>query len=114
MQIGASNGIALNTVIGTVTVQDELVAGAYLDAHADFVLDAATYFQFANQDASNFRITRVANAAAPEPTDGPRVHLITVFYTTSNFRITRVANAAAPEPTDGPRVHLITVFYTKA
>lgn len=81
MQIGASNGIALNTVIGTVTVQDELVAGAYLDAHADFVLDAATYLQFAGQDASNFRITRVANAAAPEPTDGPRVHLITVFYT---------------------------------
>jgi hypothetical protein len=72
MQIGASNGIALNTVIGTVTVQDELVAGAYLDAHADFVLDAATYFQFANQDASNFRITRVANAAAPEPSRCPR------------------------------------------
>jgi hypothetical protein len=81
LQVGASNGIAVNTIVGTITVADELVAGAYLDAHADFVLDAATYLQFASQEASNFRITRVSNTAAPEPTDGPRVHLITMFYT---------------------------------
>jgi hypothetical protein len=80
IQVGASNGLPLNTIVGTITVQDEPVAGTWLDAHAEFTLDAATYLQFANQDALNFRLTRVNNSVAPEPSDGPRVHLIELDY----------------------------------
>jgi hypothetical protein len=80
-QIGASDGTPLNAIVGTEVQQDVLVSGTWLDAHAEFTLDAATYLQFAGQDALNLRITRIANSGGvTEPSDGPRVHLIELDY----------------------------------
>jgi hypothetical protein len=80
IQVGASDGTPLNAIIGTITAQDVVAGATWIDAHAEFALDAATYLSFVDQDALNFRIERIANAAAPEPSDGPRVHLITMYY----------------------------------
>ena len=80
-QIGASNGTPVNIILGTIPDQDVLVGATWVDFHAEFVLDAATYLQLVGQEAVNFKIIRVANSGGvPEPTDGPRAHLITLAY----------------------------------
>ena len=75
MDVGASNGIAVNTILQTITVADVPVAAQYFDAHADFVVNSATV-NLGSVDALLFKLVRIAST--DDPTADPRVHLIEV------------------------------------
>ena len=71
--VGDTNGDRVDVIQQTITVADTPVAAQFIDAHTDFVVNAAQV-NLANADSLNFRIERIASS--DDPTADPRVHLI--------------------------------------
>ena len=71
--VGDSNGGQVNLILQTINATDIAVAAQYVDAHADFLIDATTV-NLAAADSLHIRIERTASS--DDPTAGPRVHLI--------------------------------------
>lgn len=77
LDIGSSDGIAINTVLGVESDYDILVSDQYIDAHAIFTLTHAEYSK-EDIDGLNMKLTRVASS--DDPTAHPRVHLINAIF----------------------------------
>lgn len=73
MAVGESDGNQVNVIRQTINAADVPVAAQYYDAHADFLVDAATV-NLAAADSLHVRLERIASS--DDPTADPRVHLI--------------------------------------
>lgn len=71
--VGESNGDRVDLILQTINATDIAVAAQYVDAHADFLIDA-TAVNLALADSLHIRVERTASSN--DPTAGPRVHLI--------------------------------------
>ena len=76
LDVGASNGVAVNTILQTINATDVPVAAQYIDAKADFVVDSTTVDLNDSVDALLFKLVRIASS--DDPTAAPRVHLIEI------------------------------------
>lgn len=71
--VGDANGDRVDVIRQTITVEDVPVAAQFINASADFTVNAAQV-NLANADVLHFRIERIVSS--DDPTADPRVHLI--------------------------------------
>jgi hypothetical protein len=76
VDVGASDGQPVNTILGTFSETDVAVSDQWLDFHLDIVIDAATVMPGGDEDALQFNIRRIASA--DDPLADVRVHLATL------------------------------------
>lgn len=72
--VGDSNGDRVDVIRQTITVADTATNAAFIDAHTDFLIDAATV-NLAAADSLHVRVERIASSNDPAQAQ-PRVHLV--------------------------------------
>lgn len=73
LAVGDANGDRVDVIRQTITAADVPVAAQFINANADFTVNAAQV-NLANADVLHFRIERIASS--DDPVADPRVHLI--------------------------------------
>lgn len=73
VSVGDANGDRVDVIRQTINATDVPVAAQFINANADFVIDAAQV-NLANADVLHIRVERTASS--DDPTADPRVHLI--------------------------------------